>query len=146
MASGQQKAQQNFEAFMLWQATLTDDDFKQITVRGQLNRQEVAKAIGCGKSALAQNPALKAALKTLEDSLREKGVLPPMTESAKEKQDSHAPKPYDNSANRKIQDSKNLTRLEAENLELKAKLKELESKLERYGELSETLFEMGFPR
>ncbi|WP_420503326.1 hypothetical protein [Proteus mirabilis] len=38
MASGQQKAQQNLDAFMRWQATQSDDDFKQITLKGQLNR------------------------------------------------------------------------------------------------------------
>nr|WP_241904229.1 VPA1267 family protein [Vibrio lentus] len=79
MASGQQKAQQNLEAFEVWKATQTDDDFKQIMFRGQLNRNEVAKGIGCGKSALNQNPALKEALKALEDKLRGKGVLPPLS-------------------------------------------------------------------
>lgn len=34
--------------------------------------------------------------------------------------------------------------LERENLELKVKVKELAIKLERFGELSETLAEMGF--
>ena len=34
--------------------------------------------------------------------------------------------------------------LERENIELKAKVKELENKLERFGELNETLSEMGF--
>ncbi|CAM5222067.1 VPA1267 family protein [Alishewanella longhuensis] len=74
MASGQQKAQQNLDAFEVWQATQTDDDFKQITFKGQLNRIEVAKGVGCGKSALNQNPALRKALKSLEDSLRERGL------------------------------------------------------------------------
>ncbi|EOX4792048.1 VPA1267 family protein [Vibrio alginolyticus] len=59
MANGRQKAQQNLEAFEVWKATQTDDNFKQIVFRGQLNRIEVAKGIGCGKSALSQNPALK---------------------------------------------------------------------------------------
>ena len=68
MASGQQKAQQNLEAFEVWKATQTDDDFKQIVFRGQLNRIEVAKGIGCGKSALNQNPALKKALNATYDS------------------------------------------------------------------------------
>ncbi|MGL6313204.1 VPA1267 family protein [Vibrio sp. WXL103] len=63
MASGQQKALQNLEAFEVWKATQTDDGFKQIVFRGQLNRIEVAKGIGCGKSALNQNPALKKTLK-----------------------------------------------------------------------------------
>ena len=142
MANGQQKALQNLEAFEVWKATQTDDDFKQITFRGQLNRIEVAKGIGCGKSALNQNPALRRALKTLEDNLRERGVLPPLTESAKKNADN--PKQYDNTASRKMLDSKRASALEVENIELKAKVKELESKLERFGELSETLSEMGF--
>jgi hypothetical protein len=142
MANGQQKAQQNLEAFEVWQATQTDDDFKQITFRGQLNRGEVAKAIGCGKSALNQNPALREALKALETKLRDKGVLPPLAEYAKK--DADKPKQYDNTANRKLLDSKRVSALETENIELKAKVKELESKLERFGELNETLSEMGF--
>ncbi|MBT0109531.1 hypothetical protein J4H72_17710 [Vibrio alginolyticus] len=141
MASGQQKAQQNLEAFEVWKTTQTDDEFKQIVFRGQLNRIEVAKGIGCGKSALNQNPALKKALKALEDELRVKGVLPPLTETAQKNADK--PKAYDNTANRKLLDSKRVSSLEAENIELKAKVKELEKQLERFGELSETLSEMG---
>lgn len=141
MASGQQKAQQNLEAFEAWKATQTDDEFKQIVFRGQLNRIEVAKGIGCGKSALNQNPALKKSLKALEDELRGKGVLPPLTAAAKKNEGK--PQAYDNTANRKLLDSKRVSSLEAENIELKAKVKELEKRLERFGELSETLSEMG---
>ncbi|MDA0383383.1 MULTISPECIES: VPA1267 family protein [Vibrio harveyi group] len=141
MASGQQKAQQNLEAFEVWKATQTDDEFKQIVFRGQLNRIEVAKGIGCGKSALNQNPALKKALKALEDELRVNGVLPPLTDAAKKNEGK--PQAYDNTANRKLLDSKRVSSLEAENIELKAKVKELEKRLERFGELSETLSEMG---
>lgn len=141
MASGQQKAQQNLEAFEVWKATQTDNDFKQIVFRGQLNRMEVAKGIGCGKSALNQNPALKKALKALEDELRVNGVLPPLTDAAKKNEGK--PQAYDNTANRKLLDSKRVSSLEAENIELKAKVKELEKRLERFGELSETLSEMG---
>jgi len=142
MANGQQRAQQNLEAFDVWKATQTDDDFKQITYRGSLSRGEVAKAVGCGKSALNQNPALKYALTQLENSLRDKGVLPQLTEVAKK--EAGKPKQYDNTNNRKMLNSKRVSSLEAENIELKAKVKELESKLERFGELSETLSEMGF--
>ena len=141
MASGQQKSQQNLEAFEVWKATQTDDEFKQIVFRGQLNRIEVAKGIGCGKSALNQNPALKKALKALEDELRSKGVLPPLTDAAKKNEGK--PQAYDNTANRKLLDSKRVSSLEAENIELKAKVRELEKRLERFGELSETLSEMG---
>lgn len=142
MANGQQKAQQNLDAFQAWVATQQDDDFKQIAFRGQLNRIEVAKGVGCGKSALNQNPDIRKHLKQLEDNLRDKGVLPPLTDTAKKEADK--PKQYDNTSNRKVLDSKRLSSLEAENIELKTKVKELEGKLERFGELSETLSEMGF--
>ncbi|HFQ4837217.1 TPA: VPA1267 family protein [Vibrio vulnificus] len=142
MANGQQKAQQNVSAFEVWAATQTDDDFTQIIFRAQLNRGEIAKAIGCGKSALTQNPDLKKSLKALEDQLRDRGVLPPLTESAQK--NVNEPKLYDNTTNRKLLDSKRVSSLEAENLELKAKIQELENRLERFGELSETLAEMGF--
>jgi predicted RNase H-like nuclease (RuvC/YqgF family) len=142
MANGQQKAQQNVDAFDVWKATQSDDDFKQITHRGQLSRVEVAKAIGCGKSALNQNPELKKALKALEDELRGRDVLPKLTETAKAS--ANDKKEYDNKAAKQILNFTHSSSLEAENIELKAKVKELESRLERFGELSETLTEMGF--
>ena len=141
MVNGQQKALQNLEAFQVWQATQTQNDFEQIIVRGQLNRGEVAKAVGCGKSALTQNPALKKALALLEENLREKGVLPPLKQPVKNSPEK--PKQYDNTVNLKQLNSKRLSTLESENIELKAKVNELENKLKRYGELSETLYEMG---
>lgn len=142
MASGQQKAQQNVNSFLIWKATQSDDDFRQIIFRGSLNRGEIAKAIGCGKSALTQNPILKDELESLEKILRDKSVLPPFIDKANA--DLGKPKLYNNNANRNALDSKRLSSLEAENIELKAKIKELESRLERFGELSETLTEMGF--
>ena len=84
MANGQEKARENLVAFQRWAATQTDNDFKQIVFRGQLNRGEVASAIGIGKSALRQNPAIKSALDNLETVLRERGVLPPLTETAQQ--------------------------------------------------------------
>lgn len=140
--SGQQKAQQNLSDFQAWMATQSNDDFKQIVFRGQLNRGEVAKAIGCGKSALNQNPMLKEELKTLEDKLRKKGILPQLNDAAKKA--AKKPKQYDNTANRKNLNLNRLSSLEAENIELKVKVRELEGKLERFGELSDTLSDMGF--
>lgn len=58
-----------------------DGDFEQIVFRGQLNRGEVAKAIDIGKSALRQNPAIKEGLEKVEQELRDRGVLPPLTEA-----------------------------------------------------------------
>ncbi len=109
--------------------------------RGQLNRIKVAKGIGCGKSALNQNPALKKALKALEDELRSIGVLLPLTNSAKKNEGK--PQAYDNTTNRKLLDSKRVSALEAENTELRSKVKALEKRLECFGEQSETLSKMG---
>ena len=68
MANGQQKAQQNAAAFQAWSATQSEDDFKQIIFQGQLNRGEIAKAVGCGKSALSQNPELRKHLRRVRIS------------------------------------------------------------------------------
>lgn len=142
MASGQQKAQQNLLAFQTWASTQSDDDFRQIIHRGQLNRGEIAKATGFAKSALRQNPAIKEALDKLESDLRERGVLPPETG---EKDD--APKLYDHEAPRRMRDAQKNSQLEREVIELRAKVTELETELARYGELSEVLKEMElFPR
>jgi hypothetical protein len=141
MANGRQKAEQNLAAFITWSATQSDEDFKQIIFRGQLNRGEVAKAVGCGKSALNQNPELRKQVKALEDNLRNRGVLPQLTGKAVKEADKS--KEYDNTANHRIMDSRRVSSLEQENIELKAQVNELKSKLERFGELSETLAEMG---
>ena len=140
--NGQEKAQRNLAAFQEWIATQSNDDFRQIVFRGQLSRVEIAKSVGCGKSALNQNPELRRALANLEDNLRAKNVLPPLTDTAIKNTDK--PKQYDNTSNRKKLDSNRLALVEAENIELKAKLNEMQRKLERFGELSETLSEMGF--
>jgi|TARA_R110001592_G_scaffold319321_1_gene596864 uncharacterized protein YjgD (DUF1641 family) len=141
MANGQQKAEEYVRNFQIWASTQTDADFTRIIYRGQLNRGEVAKAIGCGKSALTQNPQLRTDLHQLEETLREKGVLPSLTQAAKANE--KIPKEYDQTVNRNILDSQQKSKLEVENIELKAKLVELEKKLKRFGELSETLSEMG---
>ncbi|MCG7578056.1 MULTISPECIES: VPA1267 family protein [unclassified Halomonas] len=141
MSNGQERARQNLSAFQTWVATQTDDDFKQIVFRGQLNRGEVAKAIGIGKSALRQNPAIKTALENLEQNLRDRGVLPELTETAQAQRSE--PKRYDPSINQRAMESRRLSVLEQENIELKARVATLEAKLKRYGELSEVLTEFG---
>jgi len=141
MSNGQERARQNLSAFQSWVATQTDDDFKQIVFRGQLNRGEVAKAIGIGKSALRQNPAIKAALENLEQNLRDRGVLPELTDTAQAQRSE--PKRYDPSVNQRAMESRRLSVLEQENIELKARVATLEAKLKRYGELSEVLTEFG---
>ncbi|NMP15863.1 hypothetical protein HII16_05885 [Thalassotalea sp. Y01] len=140
--NGQQAAQQNLDKFRVWVATQSDDDFKQIARDGKLNRSELSKATGCGKSALTQNPNLKRELKALEDDLRKRNILPQLTDSGKETDIKS--KEYDSSDNLSRLNSKRLALLEAENIELKSVIKGLKNQLERYGELTETISEMGF--
>lgn len=134
MASGQQKAEANFLAFEQWIAAQTDESFIQITHRGKLKRNDIAKACSFAKSALTQNPRIRERLDGLEDDLREKGVLPSLSET-KARDASKAPK-YDSSSNSRIMESKRLAQLEQEVLELKAKLA-------RYEELAEVIDEIG---
>jgi hypothetical protein len=142
MANGQQKARENIDKFDIWVATQSDDDFRQIAFRGKLKRGEIATAAGFGKSVLIQNPEVAARLKILENALRVRGVLPPMTEAGKVAEGQ--PKEYDQSVRRRQLDANKVGRLEQENIELKAKVRELEARLERFGELSDTLADMGF--
>ena len=141
MASGQQLAKHNLEQFRTWRATQTDEDFLQIIHLGRLKRVEIAKAIGCGKSALTQNPGLRAEIDALESELRNRGILPPVVEAAHTPADQS--REYNISSTRLTRNDHRSARLEQENIELKARIRELELRLARFGELSETLAEMG---
>ncbi|GKQ91233.1 hypothetical protein KAM450_44810 [Aeromonas caviae] len=68
-------------------------------------------------------------------------MLPPLTAQAIASV-AH-PKVYDPTTHRRLLDTKRVSILEQENIELKAQLRELKARLERFGELSETLAEMG---
>lgn len=132
----QKKAAENIDLFESWIARQTNADFKNLVRRGQLNRQEVASQVGFAKSVLRQNPAVKARLERLEDDLRRIGILPEKTEQRVQQEKENKPKKYDVEASQRSYDKRRLQELEAQNLELKAKLK-------RYEELSEVLTEMG---
>lgn len=126
--------EQSIEAFVAWQSTMTADDYRQITFRGSLNRGEIAKGCGFAKSVLQQNPEVKRLLEKLEESLRQQKVLPELTDDAKTA--AKQPKQYDKTASKRGRESKRVSELEQEVLELKARLR-------RYSELSEVLDEMG---
>ncbi|MEI8644325.1 VPA1267 family protein [Pseudoalteromonas sp. Hal056] len=96
----------------------------------------------CGRSALTQNPTLRAGINQLEDQLRKEGILPPLTDEAKEVTSNG--KVYDLKASKRKRESGRLSALERENVELRSLVKELKNQLSRYTELSETLSEMGF--
>jgi len=128
-------------AFKRWSATMTDDDYRQIVFRGKLNRGEVAKGCGIAKAALRQNPTVAELLYALENSLRERSILPDMTEEYKA--DQGKPQKHDQEAYRRTQNAKRASFLEKENIELKAENKALKQKLQRYRELSDIMAELG---
>ena len=131
----QKKAAENIDLFEGWIARQTNADFKNLVRRGQLNRQEVAQQVGFAKSVLRQNPAVKARLERLEDDLRPIGILPEKEQRFQEEKE-NKPKKYDVEAGQRSNDKRRLQELEAQCLELKAKLK-------RYEELSEVLTGVG---
>ena len=138
--NGAQVAQLNLEIFRGWAAAPSHDDFIQIIRQGKLNRRDMAAACGFGTSVFSQNKSVRVELKKLEDRLRADGVLPPIAVKASDKES----KQYDNSSRKLAKLASHNGNLERENIELKAKIKLLEAKLERFCELNETLAEMGF--
>lgn len=137
MASGRQLAEQNVAVFAAWVASKTDDDFRAMANRGVLSRKEMAKECGFAKSALDQNPRIKAALRELEDGLRQRGILPPAV-----MQDPDAPQPLvmrEPGRLRAAQETERLRRLEQENASLKAEVAELKRKLEQHAMLRDAL-------
>lgn len=138
MASGQQVAEINVELFAAWAASKTDADFREMTVRGQLSRTEIAKECGFAKSALAQNPRIKAALAELETRLREQGVLPSLAEKGS-KAPSERLQREGQGVGATQQDLERLRRLEQENAALRAEVAELKFALERHAVIREAL-------
>lgn len=137
MANGQQISEQNAQAFASWVASKTDDDFRAMASRGVLSRKEIAIECGFAKSALDQNPRVKAALRELEDVLRARGVLPPVVEKAADE----VAKPLIREPGklRGALDAERLRRQEVEIASLKAELSEVKRSLEKYAILSEAL-------
>lgn len=141
MASGQQVAEENVQRFQTWMASKTDSDFRQMVSRGVLSRTEIAVECGFAKSALAQNPRIREALKSLEGQLRDRGVLPPLAQGAQDESAPAVTQRVDSA--RAALDAERLSRLEQENASLKAENAELKRLLGRYAVLQDVLAETG---
>lgn len=136
--NGQAKAQENYAAFKAWASRQTDADFREISVKGRLSRQEICRECGFNRSVLLQNPRIKAELHDLEGRLRDAGVLPQIaaaTENvvplrAKGQLHAHA-------------DAERLKALEAENISLRAVITELEKRLKRFEAMDALLGQTG---
>ena len=105
--------------------------------RGVLSRKEIAKECGFAKSALDQNPRIKALLKQTEDDLRLRAILPPL-----EKRivlEGELPPFRDAGKQHALRDNERLKRLEQENASLHAENAELKRQLQRFTVLQEAL-------
>lgn len=142
MANGQQIAEQNHAAFLAWATSKSDGDFREYVHRGKLKRSEIAAECGFGKSALTQNPAIRAALETLENELRAAGVLAPLVASLPAGQKAEPPL-RDGDAKQRRQDSQRLNSLEQENAALRAELQAAKQMLDRHTLMTEFLEETG---
>lgn len=135
--NGQDKADQNFEAFQNWASSKTDADFREIVRGAQLNRGEICRECGFGRSALTQNPRIKEALFRLEDDLRERGVLPwqqaPVSETPMRAKGQMVA----------ASDPERLRKLEAEVAGLRAALDDARGRLARYKAIEGMLAQSG---
>lgn len=137
MASGQQIAEDNVQAFATWVVSKTDDEFRAMASRGVLSRKEISVECGFAKSALDQNPRIKSALRELEDTLRARAVLPPAVEKTGD--ETAKPLMREPGKLRGALDAERLRRLETDNASLKAEVLELKRSLEKHTILSEAL-------
>ncbi|MBE4043193.1 hypothetical protein HJ125_18345 [Vibrio parahaemolyticus] len=137
--NGAAKAKVTVETFKTVMLGQRDDFYIQMAHRGQLNRQEIAKLCDCTTSALRQNPALKGLLERLEDNLREKGVLPPLSAAGKAKKQNSGSKLYDPSGKQKKLDAHRIMQLEQQVAELQAQV----DQLSRYEEMAKVVAELG---
>lgn len=140
MASGRQLSERNLQLFEVWTAGKLDEDFRNMVVRGCLSRHEIAKECGFAKSALDQNPRIKARLAALEQALRDRGVLP--AESPKTGQEV-LPVASKAASSRMFEDAGRLKRLEEENACLRAEVRELKVQLIKFTTIREALSTTG---
>jgi hypothetical protein len=141
MSGGRQIADENVEKFLAWVASKTDDDYRAMAIRGVLSRIEIATECGFAKSALAQNPRIKLALKQLEDDLRGRAVLPKAVVEASEA--AAEPRMRQSEGLRSLRDAERLKRLEQENASLRAETAELKRLLGRFTVLQDALAQTG---
>lgn len=130
-------AEQNLAAFLNWTIGKNDAHYREMIMRGQLSRQEIARECGFAKSVLLQNPRVKDALQSLEAQLRERGVLPSQAVV------SDGAELVVVGNQRANADKVRLKRLESENASLRAEVTQLRADLERYRLMDNVLCSTG---
>lgn len=135
-------ADKNLQIFLAWAASQNDDQYRELLSRGVLSRTKIAEQCDFAKSALNQNPRIKAELKRIEDELKARGVLP----ESFEKTDSAIPATltHDGGPTMTGKDGENrIHRLEVENANLRAELGETKRMLSQFTVMQDVLNQTG---
>lgn len=122
----QERGERYFELFKAWESIMSDDDYAAIVRGNKLNRAEIKKLAGVSDESLKRNAKVRGALEALENQLREKGVLPPLSaagEAAKS-----GPKKYEQGEKSRAFEAQRMAQLEKENHDLRAQIKVLEER------------------
>ncbi len=115
--------------FESWAASMSDDDFRKIvyTPKGILNRQEIKRLSGISDQAIKKNPNVVEALRKLEEELRDRGVLSPLTNEGE--QPAGNSKLDDNGESLSVADSGLDRYLESDNHDLRLRISVLEKEI-----------------
>lgn len=136
-----QLAKENLRAFHTWAAGKSDSEFRAMASRGVLSRIEIVKECLFAKSVLSQNEHVAKALRELEGSLRDRGVLPAL--ALKDPEVSAPQLLRESGGGRAALDVDRLRRLEQDNASLRAEVTELKRQLQQYAVLREALSQTG---
>jgi len=146
MANGKDIGAANVNKFEGWAAERqAAGDWADYIRQGQLNRTEVAAECGFAKSVLRQNPAVKAALETLEADLRTSGVLTPAKGEKASQSEGEA---ASGAVDRRIvtinsRSEQRVKALEEQNAALRAEVRDLREQLKCYRLIDDHLAQTG---
>lgn len=142
--SGRQLSEDNYDKFVLWVATQSDDSLREMVnfKDGVINRGMIANGCEFGRAVLRQNPKVKKELLEWEDNLRTQGILP--NKVFKKKADNNAATVLDQDSRLKSNNVLNCHALEVRIQELEAENDELRSKLSRLDGLNSSLLDIGW--
>ena len=124
-----EKGQIYFEMFLSWKDSMTDKAFSSIVYpqTGRLNRGQIRKLSGISAESLKNNSQIKEALRSLEEDLQKKGILPSINNrNINAKNES---KIYEKKVDSTDKDIRRIGLLESENYDLRLKLNELEKQV-----------------
>ena len=128
MSSGQAIGNENFEKFRTWIAERNAQNDKIDYVRnGKLNRSEVAKELGFGRSVFAQNPAIKELALQLDEDWGKLKPATPKTERELTEARERANEKVKRTEGNNSRLLEKIAMLEAENRQLKVQLADLET-------------------